>query len=58
MNSKQETRAAEAVAQVPYYVHEGEMWRLERINKRLMIGTVALTAILVISNLLWAIKLF
>lgn len=58
MNGKQETRTAEAVAQVPYYVHEGKMWRLERINKRLIIGIVALTAILVISNLLWVIKLF
>ena len=35
-------------ATVPYYVHEGELWRLERMNNRLIAVTVVEFVILAI----------
>ena len=43
------------MAQIPYYAHEGEVTRLERINKRLWIAVLIVFAAFVISNLAWII---
>ena len=43
------------VAQVPFFVHEGEVTRLERINKRLWIAVLVVFAAFVLSNLAWII---
>lgn len=40
-------------AQIPYYVHESEMWRQERRAKRLLITCGITAAALVASNVLW-----
>lgn len=42
-------------AQIPYYVHEGEMWRQERKAKRLAIACGIIAAALVASNAAWII---
>lgn len=43
------------VAQIPFYAHEGEVTRLERINKRLWIAVLIVFAAFVLSNLAWLI---
>lgn len=41
------------LAQIPYFAHEGDMARLERINKRQFILILVLIVALVGSNLAW-----
>lgn len=43
------------MAQIPFYAHEGEVTRLERINKRLWIAVLVVFAAFVLSNLAWII---
>lgn len=43
------------MAQIPFYAHEGEVTRLERINKRLWIAVLIVFAAFVLSNLAWII---
>ena len=38
---------------VPYIVHEGDMARMERINKRLWIVVIMLILLLIASNTVW-----
>ena len=38
---------------IPYFAHEGEMTRMERINKRLWILCIILIALLAITNIAW-----
>ena len=40
-------------AEIPYFLHEGEMCRLERINKRLQIACCIAVAAIVLSNAAW-----
>ena len=40
---------------IPYFIHEGEMTRLERMNKRLFICIVILLAMLFATNAGWLI---
>ena len=39
----------------PYFAHEGEMYRMERINKRLQITCCIMAAAVVLSNVAWLI---
>lgn len=39
--------------QVPYIVHEADMARMERSNKRLSVLAIVVVALLFISNALW-----
>lgn len=39
--------------QIPYFVHEGAMVRMERMNHRLWITTLVLILSLIASNLAW-----
>lgn len=41
-------------ANVPFYVHESEMFRMERVNCRLLAACLLLLTALVLSNLSWA----
>lgn len=41
--------------QIPYYVHEGEMTRLDRINCRLWIALIVVILLLVGTNVAWVI---
>ena len=41
--------------QIPYYLHEGEMTRLERLNKRWFISFLIVLAMLFITNAGWII---
>ena len=43
----------EEVAMIPYYAHEGEMVRMERMNKRLWIVVLVLIVALVGTNAGW-----
>ena len=43
------------MVQIPFYAHEGEVTRLERINKRLWIAVLVVFAAFVLSNLAWII---
>ena len=43
------------MAQIPFYAHEGEVTRLEHINKRLWIAVLVVFAAFVLSNLAWII---
>jgi len=45
----------ENAVMIPYYVHEGEMNRLERANKRLIIGLIIVFLAFVGTNLGWII---
>ena len=38
---------------VPYIVHEGEMARMERMNRRLWIVVLVLIAALIVTNAAW-----
>ena len=40
---------------VPYFVHEGDMTRMERTNHRLWILCIVLVVVLVATNLCWII---
>lgn len=40
-------------AMIPYFVHEGEMTRTERNNKRLWILCLILILLLTVSNAMW-----
>ena len=40
---------------VPYIVHEGDMARLERCNKRLLIALIAALVIMLLNNIAWLI---
>ena len=41
-------------AEIPYFVHEAEMFRMERVNCRLLAACLLLITALVLSNLSWA----
>ena len=45
----------ENAAMIPYYVHEGEMNRMERLNKRWFISFLVVLAILFVTNAGWII---
>jgi flagellar basal body-associated protein FliL len=38
---------------VPYLVHEGDMARLERSNKRLLIALIAALIVMLLNNIAW-----
>ena len=40
---------------IPYYLHEGEMYRLERLNKRWFIAFLIVLVMLFVSNAGWII---
>ena len=40
---------------IPYYVHEGEMYRVERLNKRWFIAFVIVLVMLFVTNAGWII---
>ncbi len=41
--------------QIDYYVYEGDMARMERINRRMMILSIILFVAVVVSNIAWYI---
>ena len=41
-------------AEIPYFVHEAEMYRMERVNCRLFVACMLLLTALILSNLSWA----
>lgn len=45
----------EKTVSLPYYVHEGEMTRMERLNKRWFIAFLIVLVMLFASNLAWVI---
>lgn len=45
--------AEERVAEIPFFVHEADMARLERTNKRLFIVVLVLILSLIGTNLAW-----
>ncbi len=47
--------ADEKAVMIPYYVHEGEMNRLERVNKRWFILFIIVLSMLFITNAGWII---
>ena len=49
------TENGKDVSMIPYFVHEGEMSRMERVTKRLWILVVLLIVLLVGSNIGWII---
>lgn len=46
---------SENAAMIPYYVHEGEMNRLERVNKRWFILFIIVLSMLFVTNAGWII---
>ena len=42
-------------ASIPYFAHEGEMARMERINKRWFISFLVVLAMLFLTNLGWVL---
>lgn len=48
-------KCAQETALIPFAVHENDMTRLERSNRRLWIVVLVLIAALIISNLAWII---
>lgn len=46
---------SEKSATIPYYVHEGEMNRLERVNKRWFILFIIVLSMLFVTNAGWII---
>ena len=52
MNSEKITNE-EGAAMIPYYVHEMEMFRMERRGKRLTWAVIAGVVLLVASNAAW-----
>ena len=57
MDEKDGGRTAENrdVAMIPYFAHEGEMARMERVGKRLWIAVILLIVLLVGTNAGWLI---
>lgn len=51
--NENETNAAEKTATIPFYVHEGEINRLERINKRFFVLLIVVFLALVGTNAYW-----
>lgn len=51
--NENETNAAEKTATIPFYVHEGEINRLERFNKRLFALLLVVFLALVGTNSYW-----
>lgn len=45
-------------ASIPYFVHESEMYRAERLNGRLVALCVLLLCTLILSNLFWMAREF
>lgn len=45
-------------ASIPYFVHESEMYRAERLNGRLVALCVLLLCVLILSNLFWVAREF
>ena len=45
--------AEQQVAQMPYYVHEGEMYRMERLNKRWFVAFLIVLVMLFVTNGAW-----
>lgn len=43
------------IVQIPYFVHEGEMARVERINKRLWIFLIIIFLAFVFTNVGWIV---
>lgn len=54
MSETNEIRNEETAA-IPYYVHEGEMSRMERINKRWFISFLVVLVMLFLTNAGWII---
>lgn len=57
MDGKDGDKAVENrdVAMIPYFAHEGEMARMERVGKRLWIAVILLIVLLVGTNAGWLI---
>lgn len=45
-------------ADIPFYAHEAEMARMERINRRLLVATVSAAALLIINNIVWFVATY
>ena len=45
----------ENAAMIPYYVHEGEMVRMERVNKRCFIAFMIVLVMLFVTNIGWIV---
>ena len=43
---------------IPYFLHEGEVARMERIKRRLIILDVIVGALLILSNSAWFFLIF
>ena len=43
----------EKQASVPYFIHEGQMARMERIIRRLIVLLVATIALFIVNNVFW-----
>lgn len=54
-NTEQKLNEEQRNAPMPYYVHEGEMYRAERTQKRLWIVIIILIIVLVGTNTGWII---
>ena len=48
----------EPIATIPFVAPESAMFRMERINKRLLIAVVVAVVALVATNAAWAIHIF
>ena len=48
----------ENVYQIPYIVHEADMARMERVNKRLAITTGATVVFAILTNAAWILHLY
>lgn len=46
------------VTTIPFYAHEAEMARMERINRRLLVATVSAAALLIINNIVWFVATY
>ena len=42
-------------AQIPYFADESAMFRMERLNRRLIWAVAAVSALLILSNAAWAL---
>ncbi len=42
---------------VPYYIHEGELVRMERNSRRIWALTVGIIASMVVNNMMWLRKI-
>ena len=48
--------AEQKAVSIPYYLHEGEMFRLERLNKRWFIAFLIVLVMLFVTNGAWIIR--